>query len=330
MTTGNVADLKLNPATNKWEAIFNNKVLASSPDQEYVERVITGGFSKKAKAAGVSAVRVITVIDGKHVATAGGETVEIVPVRTVEQEFDINERFTILQDYVEMVGSGELASALITGEGGLGKSFTTMKSLKQIGLRDITQVPVTARNNAKGYVIVKGYSTAKGLYRTLYENRNQIIVFDDCDSILRDPTAVNVLKAALDSYDERIVTWNAENGFGEDDLPKSFTFEGGVIFISNMSKHKIPQALRSRALCADVSMTRYEIVSRMTAIVETGEFMKEVDQDIKMEALQFVSEHAHNPMVTELNLRSLIAVVKVRVSKPKHWQRLGLYAMANA
>ena len=37
--------------------------------------------------------------------------------------------------------------------------------------------------------MVKGYSTAKGLYRTLFENNGMVIIFDDCDSILKDDVA---------------------------------------------------------------------------------------------------------------------------------------------
>ena len=142
---------------------------------------------------------------------------------------------------------------------------------------------------------------------------------------------MNVLKAALDSYDERIVTWNSEGGFGgDDDLPKRFEFTGGVIFISNLPKNKIPQAIRSRAMCADVGMSRDEIIERMTAIVNSDEFMPEFEQSHKLEALAFVAENAYNPMVQELNLRSLVNVIKARQSKPDTWRRLGLYSMANS
>jgi hypothetical protein len=267
-------------------------------------------------------------IAGLVVANADG--IEIAPVATVESEFSINERFMIMQDYTDMVGKRELASALVTGEGGLGKTFTVMETLREAGLQDVSKMEIGARfDGQRGYIVVKGYSTAKGLFRTLYENRNQIIVFDDCDNVLKDPNAVNILKAALDSYDVRIVTWNAEGWGNDEDLPKSFEFTGGVIFISNMPKHKVPQAIRSRAMCADVSMTRAEVVERMRMIVSSPKFMPDFDDEMKFEALEFVAENAHNPMIAELNLRSLVNVIKARAAKPDHWRRLGLYSMAS-
>lgn len=301
---------RYNEASERWEAVYQGKVLASNRDRiggsEYLRRVIEGGTSQKAKNLGITKIEFVD-----EVVDESGEIVAGVETQTVEKEFPINERFMIMEDYVDMVATRELASTLVTGEGGLGKTYTVMKTLKESGLKDVTKMEIGAKfNGAKGYIVVKGYSTPKGLFRTLYENRNQIIVFDDCDSVLKDPTAVNILKAALDSYDERIVTWNAEGWGSDEDLPKSFNFEGGVIFISNLPKHKIPQAIRSRAMCADVGMTRAEVVERMRVIVQSPEFMPDFEFDEKTEALEFVAENAYNPMVQELNLRSLVNVIK--------------------
>lgn len=322
----NIADLALNAGTGKWEAIYRGRVLASSPARDYVEKVISGGFSKKAKAMGVTGVRVV----GEAQVLANGEVVAATEIATIEKEFGINERFSIVADYADMVASGSTASALVTGEGGLGKSYTVMQVVKARGLRDISKAPVgTKFSPMTGFVVVKGFSTAKGLFRTLHDHKKQVIIFDDCDAVLRDPTSVNILKAALDSYDVRTVTWNSEGGFGDDDLPKTFEFEGGVIFISNMSKDKVPQAIRSRALCADVSMSRAEVVERMRVIASSKDFMPDIDRAIKDEALEFVAEHAFHPLVKSLNLRSLLSVIKIRTAKPDTWRRTALYDMAN-
>lgn len=328
-----------NEGAGRWEAIFQGLVIASSSDRmggpEYLKKVIEGGFSKKAQARGVTKVEFLDGQAANNATMEAGEesasTSPIAEQHTVEKEFPINERFEIMQDYVEMVAQRNLASALVTGEGGLGKSYTVMNTLRYSGLKDITKMDIGARfDGARGYVVVKGYSTAKGLFRTLYENRNQIIIFDDCDSVLKDPNAVNILKAALDSYDTRIVTWNAEGWGSDEDLPKSFEFTGGVIFISNLPKSKVPQAIRSRAMCADVSMTRAEVIERMRVIVSSDEFMPDFEMEHKLEALEFVAENAYNPLVNELNLRSLVNVIKARAAKPESWKRVGLYSMANS
>ncbi len=332
----NTAIVSWNKDRQRWEAVFNSMVMVSNSNPgeggvDYIRNAIEGGRNQKAKKFNVTKINVVgmpaaQIGQGLHL-QAGDD---LAPEKRVEDEFSINERFNIMADYVDMVARKQLASAVITGEGGLGKSHTVMKTIRSAKLRDVSEMEIGEKYNGQaGYVVVKGYSTAKGLYRTLYENRNQVIIFDDCDSILRDPNAVNVLKAALDSYDTRIVSWNAESFGGGDDLPSRFEFEGGVIFISNMPKEKIPQAVRSRALCADVCMTRAEVVERMRAIVKSDEFMPEFDADMKDEAMEFIAENADNPLVVSLNLRSLVNVVKARAAKPDTWKRLGLYAMVS-
>lgn len=314
--------LSLNAKTGKWEASFGGKTIVSSADKKYVSHVITKGLNTRARELGITKVEELGVANGKLEAHSAPLV-----------EFDINERFDFLADFVDMVADRQRKSVVVVGEGGLGKTFTVMNQLRKRGLKDISKLEIGATMNsaldAKSYVVVKGYSTPKGLFRTLFENRNRLVIFDDCDSILHDETASNLLKAALDSYDERIVTWNAES-FGESDLPKSFEFTGAVIFISNKSMHKIPQAIISRSAPADVSMTRAEIIARMRQIVKSGEFMADDSMEIKLEALDFIAGHINNPQIKAINLRTLIAVVTNRRCKPSNWQRLSLCEMMAA
>lgn len=314
--------LAFSESTGKWEATYGGKVIASSPDKKYVIHVITRGLNTKARNLGITKVEEL----GKASGTLAAHSAPLI-------EFDINERFEFLADYVDMVSARDMKSAIVVGEGGLGKTFTVMSRLAKNGLKDLNDLEIGASldesNSRTSYVTVKGYSTPKGLFRTLYENRNRLMVFDDCDSILRDETASNLLKAALDSYDKRIITWNAES-FGESDLPKSFEFTGTVIFISNLPMHKIPQAIISRSAPADVSMTRAEIMARMRQIVKEGEFMADVEMDIKEEALAYIGTQINNPQIKAINLRTLIAVVTNRRCKPQNWQRLSLSMMMAA
>ena len=57
------------------------------------------------------------------------------------------------------------------------------------------------------FVHFKGRATAAGLFVTLYENCDKIIILDDCDSVFKDADAVNILKGALDSYDTRNISY---------------------------------------------------------------------------------------------------------------------------
>ena len=243
------------------------------------------------------------------------------------ERFDINTRFGFVEKLVTMVASGVQPSAVVTGEGGLGKTYTVTKTLEANGYKDISDLADfevgSIINTRKCFTFVKGYSTAKGLYRTLFENNKSIIVFDDCDAVLKDPIALNILKGALDSYGKRIISWNAD--MRDDDLPKSFNFEGRVIFISNMSQDKIDQAIRSRSMMIDLSMTTSQKIDRMEYISKMDEFLPEYDKSVKADALALI--RAIKDDCKEISLRTLIAVSKVRASNPSDYKDLATYML---
>jgi hypothetical protein len=247
--------------------------------------------------------------------------------REAENErFGINTRFEFVEKLVNMVASGVQPSAVITGEGGLGKTYTVRKTLEDAGLEDMTAILNEAEDGdviENAYITIKGFSTAKGLYRTLYENNGKIILFDDCDSILKDPVALNILKGALDSYDRRYISWNAEMK-ESDDLPRSFEFTGSIIFISNMDQDKIDQAVRSRSMMIDLSMTDEQKIDRMEHIALSGDFLPQYDAEIKTDALNLLREIKDE--VKEISLRTLIAVAKIRASNTD-WKDLATYML---
>jgi len=253
----------------------------------------------------------------------------VISVKAREQisKFHINQRFDFLRKTVKMVASGIQPSAVISGSGGLGKSHSVRKALLESGLVDMSSMIADAEegtivNRNKGFVVVKGYSTAKGLFRTLFENNDAVIVMDDTDSILKDPVALNILKAALDSYDTRIISWNAD--MRDPDLPRSFIFTGQVIFISNIPEEKIDQAIRSRSAVIDVSMTLNEVIDRMSVMIKDPEFLPNFNSDVKKQALEFISDK--KGVAREVNLRTLITVCKVRASdRDGTWKDMAEY-----
>lgn len=243
-----------------------------------------------------------------------------------DERFGINTRFEFVEKLVNMVASGVQPSAVITGEGGLGKTYTVRKTLEAAGLEDMTAILEEAEDGDvvdNAYITIKGFSTAKGLYRTLYEQNGKIILFDDCDSILKDPVALNILKGALDSYDRRYISWNSEMK-ESDDLPRSFEFTGSIIFISNMDQDKIDQAVRSRSMMIDLTMTDEQKIDRMEHIALSGDFLPQYDAEIKADALNLLREIKDD--VKEISLRTLIAVAKIRASNTD-WKDLATYML---
>lgn len=229
--------------------------------------------------------------------------------------FDVNQRFEFLSQLSEMVVKGDTPSLLVTGEGGLGKTYTVNEAVNRLMDGDDEKIKSEVK-------VIKGYSTPRGLYNTLYDNNGKIIIFDDCDSVLEKSTSLELLKGALDSYDERIITWSAQ-ARGDDDYPRSFEFTGSVIFISNKKKEKVDQAVRTRCMVVDVSMTPEEKIERMRTVLK--HVSPEIPLEVKEESLDLIDKHKDN--IEDLNFRTLIKVSKIKNSFPENWEGLATYAM---
>lgn len=224
---------------------------------------------------------------------------------------NINQRFKLLQNLTNMVIDGITPSLIVTGEGGIGKTHTVQKSINDKDMFNFE------------YVFFKGYSTARGLYNTLYDNNGKLIIFDDCDSVLEDKVAVNILKSALDSYEKRTITWMAKMN-KSDEYPPQFEFTGRIIFISNKKKESIDKAILSRSLTVDLTMNGDEKIERMRTIISS--ILPDYSLDVKMDALNFLAERKDSPAI---NLRTLIMITKMRYSNPEDWREMASY-MINA
>jgi len=252
-------------------------------------------------------------------------------MQMAESSFSINERFGFVSDMVTMLSQGHQSSVIVSGPGGLGKSFTVMNALRKSGLQDVTLLDEaevgSSINTAKTFRVIKGYSTPKGLYRILYENRNSVIVFDDCDSVLKDPVSLNLLKGALDSYSRRVISWRAD--FKDEDLPNVFEFKGRVVFISNLPSHAMDQAVITRSMAVDLTMTNAQKVERMHHLLEfADDFLPEFDMQHKVDAVLLIEKLADR--VKELSLRTLIQVTNIRKANPNgNWKALAEYCISN-
>jgi hypothetical protein len=220
--------------------------------------------------------------------------------------FGINQRFEFLKNLTNMVICEISPSLIITGEGGLGKTYSVLETIGESFLEK------------SGWVQFKGFSTARGLYNTLFDNNGKLIVFDDCDSILEDKVALNILKSALDSYDTRTISWMSKMN-KSDEYPNQFNFTGRIIFISNKAKSSIDQAILSRSLTVDLSMTKEEKIERMSHILEN--ILPSYPVNVKKDALDFLSSEKSD----NLTIRSLIAVSKIRMTFQEGWRDMASY-----
>jgi hypothetical protein len=218
----------------------------------------------------------------------------------------IGERFRHLRRAVRMVAAGDAPSLIILGQPGLGKTFEVTQALATMGWE----------RNAD-YFVIKGYSSSRALYEALYANNGRLTIFDDCDSALCDRDAVGILKGALEFDRVRPVSWltAAKRVAG---VPRTFDFDGQVIFISNLPIEKIDPAICSRSLPVDVHMTPAEILQHMETILPTMDTRATHTQ--RRMALDFIRKH--RPRIPHLSLRTLVTVLRTIIHDPSGWEPL--------
>ena len=151
---------------------------------------------------------------------------------TDEETIDrLRERFDMLEDMTKAAKKGDVRAMIVSGPPGVGKSFGVEKVL---GKHDLI---ATLGEKAPRYEVVKGAMSAIGLYCKLYNyaDKDNVLVFDDCDSVLLDDLSLNILKAALDSKKNRRIHWNTDSfKLRNEGVPDSFEFKGSAIFITNI------------------------------------------------------------------------------------------------
>lgn len=227
--------------------------------------------------------------------------------------FTINQKFEFLNNFTSMVVSGATPSLVVIGPTGNGKTKSIKKTIEQYNLEE------------KDYVFFKGFSTARGLYETLYDNNGKLIVFDDYDSVLEDKTSRNILKSALDSDDDkRTITWMSKTN-KNDTYPNKFSFDGRIIFISNKSKKTIDDALKSRSLFVDLTMTPEEKIERLNYILP--DILPDYDMNTKKTVLNFLDIIKND---VTINTRVFIMVAKICKSFPDNWRNMAAYSIKNS
>jgi hypothetical protein len=217
---------------------------------------------------------------------------------------------------------------IVTGPPGVGKSFGVEKVLSK---HDVF-ADVANDQKLKKYEVVKGAMSAIGLYSKLYHfsEKKNILVFDDCDSVLMDDLSLNILKAALDTSKKRMIHWNTDSRLlRSEGVPNSFEFKGGAIFITNIKFDHVKskklrdhlEALESRCHYLDLTidtdrekLLRIEQVITECGMLDAYEF-SDLDKEL---VLDFVKENTSR--LRELSLRTVLKIADLKASMPGKWR----------
>lgn len=239
----------------------------------------------------------------------------------------IRERFDILDQMAEGTTTGAVRAMIVSGPPGVGKSFGVERVLEQASLFD----KMAQRKNR--FEVVKGAMSAIGLYCKLYQyaDANNVLVFDDCDSILLDDLSLNILKAALDSSKKRTISWNTDSSMlRREGVPDRFDFKGSVIFITNIKFEHVRSkklkdhldALESRCHYLDLTMdTLRDKYLRIKQIVRDGMLdTYDFEDGASEEIVDYVWEMRNR--LREMSLRTVLKIADLRKMSAHNWKRL--------
>jgi hypothetical protein len=242
----------------------------------------------------------------------------------------IAQRFEILQQMTRATIAGDVRAMIVVGPPGVGKSYGVEYELEKSGLFD----KISSRKIK--YEIIKGAMSPIGLYCTLYKHSdaNNVLVFDDCDSVFQDELALNILKAALDSGKKRRIHWHSDSSMlRREGVPDCFDFKGGAIFITNLKfdhlKSKRMQdhleALQSRCHFLDLTLdTMRDKFLRIKQIFRQGQLFNDYDlsPEVGEEILAFMD--ANKNRLREMSLRMALKLADLTKVSETNWKALAV------
>jgi hypothetical protein len=199
--------------------------------------------------------------------------------------------FEDIEDLLSVVAKKKWRTLVVCGMGGIGKTYHITE-----GPRSLAALlgPVGGKWEYHAGTKAAPFS----FYRTLFQERDKIIVFDEADSLLKNNDIVMMLKPILDTSGANMAAYmsGTENMVGKSDkeirdyceevdaeiaagtqigtgkndvkLPSKFFFEGGMIFISNMRANQIEGAIMSRSIFIDVYLAQQDVLKRIESIAK--------------------------------------------------------------
>lgn len=196
-------------------------------------------------------------------------------------QFDV--QLDVVRDRVRQVAAGHATGFILSGPGGLGKSYTVLKTLQEVDA---------------DCLVLNSHMTPKGLFQVLADNSHRIIVMEDMEHLFNNKQAAGVLRGALwsqagrtaEGYQPRRLTWTNRHGTEE------VVFTGGLIILMNGVLPDTPemQAAKTRVPCLDMVVTDEMVADKMREIASTGfdDGCIRLSAEICREVCEFVIEEA--------------------------------------
>ena len=330
---------------------------------EAIEALANQGFAPKeiGEELGVSPAYISKKLKGVQISNGNTETRIDRNVQQGMKEIEVTETevedyFIMVEDYIRKIVAGAHRFGIVSGAGGLGKSFSVKNVMKQYGLQ-----------NGVDFIQMSAGVSAPSLYRKAFQYHDKVIVLDDADGIFKDDESMNLLKAMTDT-EPKSISWakqapdlysvldgipieqlpmeTMERYFDESGgkVPASFLFSGKVIILTNKDVRKLDKegAVLTRSAGGgplNLVMSESAIWARIRSVARKPAFMPEVkilNQVIKLSAedkIAVVDElkemYSDKELMKnkQLSLRALVDVINSKFTPglKTDWKTLQLF-----
>jgi hypothetical protein len=314
---------------NKGEAVEALANAGMSPKEIGMELDVSPAYiSKRLKKLNISAGLNETRIDANF-----RQAIKQIDVT----ETQVEDYFVMVEDYIRKIVAGAHRFGIVSGAGGLGKSFSVEKVMEQYNLRQ-----------GHDYISLSGGISAPALFRKCFQYHDKLIVLDDADGIFQDSESMNLLKAMTDTQPKRISWGKSVNDLyssldgipveqltmemmqteyeSSGNTPTSFVFSGKTLILTNKDVRKLDKegAVLTRSAGGgplNLKMSESAIWARIRSVARKPEFMPSVSilgQTIKLgieEKMQVVDElaemYSDSKLMAnkQLSLRALIDAI---------------------
>lgn len=216
---------------------------------------------------------------------------------------DVEELWDNYKRNIKRVIQGRHKFAIAYGTGGVGKTFEFEQLAKKFELREYDD-EIQPSKDQYDYVVISGRISPIQVYAEMYRHRDKLIVFDDCDSFLKEDEVQGFLKKGLDTGENTKISnksskkiYQVEGDPESGTIPNSFSFKGRVIAITNLTSRQIDQPIKSRALSSNLTMTIDETILKLSTIKDKIKILTadkssivEVSQEARDYAFELIKE----------------------------------------
>jgi hypothetical protein len=196
-----------------------------------------------------------------------------------------------MEKYIEMVCANLSNFCIISGAGGLAKTWSSQAILKNKGV---------------DYAYLNSFTSPLELYNFFYDNKGRVILIDDCEGIWENKSIISILKNATELNGKRTISWNSSTSKLEG-RSSTTPFEGRIILLTNQlpNQEKNPhvQALLSRAFFCKLKFNHTEKIDVLREVSKKDYIG--ISAEERKTIMEFIERNT-SEATKDLSIRSLI------------------------